>query len=516
MSIDDRPTIAAPDDDPYLWLEEIEGERALAFVEQQKPLTLQKFGDAGFAGDRDALADILDRPDNIPFISRRGGFVYNLWKDANNPRGLWRRTTLAEFRKPDPAWETILDIDRLAAEENEDWLFAGAQALPDSGARILSLSRGGSDAAVLREFDVETKAFVAGGFTLPEAKGGAAWIDADTLLLSSAYGEGMATTSGYARTVRLWRRGTDVRQAPVLFETAPEHMACYASVDRTGATPRVWFIEQLDFFNRNIWLGDEAGARQKLDLPTDAEMDCHRRLARGEAARRRGRSERRPTRPTPCSACRCRRFLAGERDFQILFEAGPRRALQHFFWTAGKLVLSILDELRPVFEVWTPAADGWTRGKLPGLPEIGVVDVWRLDADEAESNGDLLANIQDPLTPASLMLIEGIAAPVVLKRAPRTFSAEGLVVTQHEAISIDGERIPYVQTGPAAETGDAPVHLNAYGGFGISVTALLQFRARQAVARARRHQRHRQHPRRRRVRHALARRRPLCRQAAGA
>ena len=251
MSIDARPTIAAPDDDPYLWLEEIEGERALAFVEQQNARTLRKFGDDGFARDRDALADILDRPDNIPFIGRRGGLVYNLWKDANNPRGLWRRTTLAEFRKASPAWEIILDLDRLAAEENEDWLFAGAQALPGSSARIVSLSRGGSDAAVLREFDIETKAFVTGGFTLPEAKGGVAWIDADTLLLSSAYGDDMATTSGYARTVRLWRRGTDVRQAPVLFETAPDHMSAQASVDRTGATPRIWFAEQIDFFNRN-------------------------------------------------------------------------------------------------------------------------------------------------------------------------------------------------------------------------------------------------------------------------
>ena len=123
MSIDARPTIAAPDDDPYLWLEEIEGERALAFVEQQNARTLRKFGDDGFARDRDALADILDRPDNIPFIGRRGGLVYNLWKDANNPRGLWRRTTLAEFRKASPAWEIILDLDRLAAEETEDWLF---------------------------------------------------------------------------------------------------------------------------------------------------------------------------------------------------------------------------------------------------------------------------------------------------------------------------------------------------------------------------------------------------------
>ena len=122
-----------------------------------------------------------------------------------------------------------------------------------------------------------------------------------------------------------------------------------------------------------------------------------------------------------------------------------------------------------MFEVLTPSADGWTRATLPGLPEIGVVDVWRLDIEEAESNGDLLANVQDPLTPPTLMLIEPRKSPVVLKRAPRTFSADGLVVTRHEAISVDGERIPYVQTGPAGETGDAPVHLTGYGGFGISM-----------------------------------------------
>jgi prolyl oligopeptidase len=468
MSIDDRPTIAAPDDDPYLWLEEVEGERALEFVEQQSRLTLQQFGDAGFAADRDVLTAIYDRPDNIPYVTRRGCFLYNVWKDAGNPRGLWRRTTLEKFREPDPAWETILDLDKLAAEENEDWLLAWAQALPGSGRRIVSLSRGGSDAAVLREFDIDTQAFVTDGFDLPEAKGGAQWFDADTLLLSSAYGEGMATASGYARTVRLWRRGTDVDAAPVIFETAADNMGAYCDIDRTGALPRVWFVERLDFFNSRIWLGNEAGARSKLDLPTDIWMEAHQDWmvvklrtewsAAGQAYA-----------PDTVLGISLSAFLAGDRNFTVVFAPGLRRALQGFFWGAGRLVLSILDELRPVFEVWTPATDGWILTKLPGLPGIGVVDVWRLDAEEAESNGDLLATIQDPVTPPSLMLIEGTASPALLKRAPRTFSADGLVITQHEAISIDGERIPYVQTGPDVETGDAPVYMSAYGGFGHSV-----------------------------------------------
>ena len=162
-------------------------------------------------------------------------------------------------------------------------------------------------------------------------------------------------------------------------------------------------------------------------------------------------------------------FLAGERNFTVVFEPSPRRALQGLFWAAGKLVLPILDELRPVFEVCTPSPDGWSRERLQGLPEIGVVDVWRLDRHQSEANGDLLANVQGPLTPPSLMLIESVGRPAVLKQAPKTFSADGLVVTQHEAISVDGERIPYVQTGPGTETGDAPVYMSAYGGFGLAV-----------------------------------------------
>src|ERR1700738_3288725 len=431
MSSDDRPTIATPDDDPYLWLEEVEGARALAFVERQSRLTLQKFGDAGFAGDRDTLTAIYDRPDNIPYVTRRGDFLYNLWKDANNPRGLWRRTTLEKFRGPNPAWETILDLDKLAAEESEDWLLAWAQALPRSGRRIVSLSRGGSDAAVLREFDIDTKAFVTDGFVLPEAKSGAQWFDSDTLLLSSAYGEGMATTSGYARTVRLWRRGVDVDQAPVAFETAAANMAASCDIDQTGATLRVWFVERLDFFNHHIWLGNETGARSKLDLPTDIWMEAHRDwlVVKRRAAWTVGGKTRAADTVLGISLSA---FLAGDRNFTVVFEPGPRRALQGFFWSAGKLVLPILDELRPVFEVWTPSAHGWSRAGLPGLPEIGVVDVWRLDAHESESNGDLLANIQGPLTPSSLMLIERIESPTPLKQAPRTFYADGLVVTQPE------------------------------------------------------------------------------------
>jgi len=483
MSIDDRPTIAAPDDDPYLWLEEVEGERAVAFAEQQSRLTLQTFGDAAFAGDRDALAAIYDRPDNIPYVTRRGGFLYNLWKDSSHPRGLWRRTTLEQFRAPKPAWETILDLDKLAAEENQDWLLAWTQALPESGRRIVSLSRGGSDAATLREFDIDTKSFVAGGFVLPEAKGSAEWIDADTLLLSSAHGDDMATTSGYARTIRRWRRGTDVQQAKVLFETTTEHMAVYCSVDRTDAAPRIWFIEKLDFFNHNLWLGDERGARERLDLPTDAHSDFHRSWF-AVRPRKTWTLGTRTYAADTVLGMSLPAFLAGERNFEILFEPAPRRAVQHFFWTSGRLVISILDELQPAYEVWTPTADGWARTKLPGLPEIGVVDVWRFDAEDAESNGDLLAGSVETRTTD------------VFGRGPHSHAARG-DLDRRRAYSLCADRARH-QDRRSAGSYERLWRVWALG------KALLQFGAGQAVAGAWRHHRAGKYPRRRRVRHALA------------
>jgi prolyl oligopeptidase len=468
VAVDSRPTVAAPDDDPYLWLEEIEGERAVRWVAEQNALTLARFGGGGFAEDRDTLAAIYDRPDNIPHVARRGPHLYNVWKDDKNPRGLWRRTTLESFRRAEPEWEIVLDVDKLAAEEGEDWIWGGSSTVPGTHDRaILRLSRGGSDAVVLREFDTGFKAFVDGGFTLPEAKCWSEWLDKDTLLLAAALGEGMATTSGYARTVRLWRRGTDVAQAPVLFETTPDRMTVGAQFDRTQAEETVWFVERLGFLDANFWMGDRAGPKTKLDLPTDIAVEAHRGWL---VAKRRtawtvgGRTYP----PDTLLGISLAAFLAGGRDFTVLFEPGERRAMQQFFWANGRLVLSILDELKPVFEVLTPSAADWARERLTGLPEIGVVHVWRVDIEEAESNGDLFANVQDPVTPSSLMLMEPGRGPIVLKQAPRTFTAEGLAVTQHEALSVDGERIPYTQVGPATETGDAPVHLSGYGGFAIS------------------------------------------------
>ena len=466
---DPRPTLAAPDDDPYLWLEEVDGERALAWVETQSAATLTRFGDTRFAADRDTLAAIFDRPDNIPVIARRGTKVFNFWKDAAHPRGLWRTTTLDSYRGERPEWDILLDLDALAAREGEDWIWSGAATLPGSHDRaILMLSRGGADAVVLREFDLSSHDFVSAGFILPEAKGGAAWLDRDTLLLSSALGDGMATSSGYARTVRLWRRGTDPSTAPVIFETGADHMSVWADLDRQAEDERVWFVERVGFFDIVVWIGDRTGPKTRIDLPTDVQGQWHSGWL---AVKRRTQwtigGDTHP--PDTVLGISFPAFLDGDRRFTKLFEPTERRALQGLFWSGGRLVLSILDDLKPVFEVLTPSGVGWARQRITGLPDIGVAHVWSLDVRTEESTGDLLASAQDPLTPPSLYLIPPRAAPQLLKRGPQAFDPAGLAMARHEAISEDGTRIPYVQVGPPGNTGEAPVHLSGYGGFGISM-----------------------------------------------
>src|SRR3984893_9438374 len=317
---DPRPTIEAPDDDPYLWLEEIDGERALAWVEAQNSATLARFGDTRFAADRAPLAAIFDRPDNIPVIARRGAKVFNFWKDAEHPRGLWRATTLDSYRNKEPDWEILLDLDALSVKEREDWTWSGAATIPGSHDRaILMLSRGGADAVVLREFDLASHEFVAGGFHLPEAKGGAAWLDRDALLLSSALGEGMATSSGYARTVRLWRRGSDPLTAPIIFETGADRMSVWADVDRDTEDERVWFARRLGFFDEIVWIGDRTGPKTRIDLPTDASGEGHRGW---RAVKRRTPwtigGETHP--PDPVLGVSFAAFLAGDRRFTKLFE----------------------------------------------------------------------------------------------------------------------------------------------------------------------------------------------------
>ncbi len=460
--MDPRPTLAAPDDDPYLWLEDVDGARALAWVEAQTARTLQRFGGKAFARDRDALAAMWDRKDKIPLVTRRGGEVYNFWVDADHKRGLWRRAAWPAYRDGEPDWEILLDLDALGAAEGEDWVWAGATMRPgDRALALLSLSRGGGDACVLREYDLDKKTF--GGFLAPEAKQSAEWVDADTLVLCSAHGA--ATRSGYARTARLWRRGEAFEAARIMFEGEADDISVFAGLDRSVEPPRWLFGRRTSFFAYQLQLG-EVEPRVRIDAPDDADKDVH-----GAWLLVQTRTPWTLGAETHPAGALLAAPLGRDAPFTVLFAPGERRVLETYAWVGDKLLLSLLDDLAPTFELLTPA-EGWRREPLAGVPEVGVVSVSRLDAFARESNGEALVFAQSPITPMEMRLVdlsaESPSAPTVLRRMPALFDASSLIVTRHEARANDGERIPYVQVGPAKGDGAARVHLYGYGGFEVS------------------------------------------------
>src|SRR5688572_26753136 len=247
---------AGDPEDPYLWLEEVEGEKALDWVRARNVVSQGELGAAtGFAELEAKLLEILDSKEQIAWPTERAGWWYNFWKDADHPRGIWRRTTPEDYRRPEPAWEVLLDVDALGKAEGVNWVWHGADCLPPAYERCLvSLSRGGSDADVVREFDIPSRTFVEGGFALPEAKGGAGWIDLDHVYVSTDFGEGSLTTSGYPRQVKEWERGTPLSSATLVFEGQATDVSAYGGRDHSEGYVRDLFGRSPTFFtNEMFW-----------------------------------------------------------------------------------------------------------------------------------------------------------------------------------------------------------------------------------------------------------------------
>ena len=262
--------------DPYLWLEDITGEDALAWVRRRNEPTLAELCGEEFERMRAEALEVLDTDARIPYVRRRGEHLYNFWRDAANPRGLWRRTTLDSYRSAAPAWDVLIDVDELARADDENWVWAGADVIePDHTVALISLSRGGSDAAIVREFDMRTRQFVTNGFELPEAKTQIAWEDENTVLLGTDFGEGSLTDSGYPRLVKRWKRGQRLEDAETLFSAANTDVIVAASVDRTPGFERTMLRRAIDFFNDEVYelRGDEF---IRIDAPTDATVSVHR------------------------------------------------------------------------------------------------------------------------------------------------------------------------------------------------------------------------------------------------
>lgn len=463
---------AVANDDPYQWLEDVNGDKAIAWVREQNAKSEAELAATPqFRKLESDIRAILDSTAKIPGVEKIGPYYYNFWKDKDHERGLWRRTTLAEYRKPDPKWETILDLDALNRAEKENWVWHGADCLkPDYARCLIALSRGGSDADVTREFDLAAKAWVKDGFFRPEAKGGMGWIDRDTTYVYTDFGAGSMTPSGYPRIVKQWSRGTPLSKATKVYEGQPEDMYIAAGRDLTPGFQRDFVQRTIAFYNDELYLRGSDGTLAKVDAPNSAIKSVHKEwllLELRDPYEAGGK-----TWPSGALiATKFDDFMAGKRDFTELFAPTDNTSLAGSSWTKDHLVLNVMEDVKNKLTVLTPGEGAWARKPLAGPPTIGTVSVGAVDADESDA---VWVTATDYLTPTTLAIadVSGDAAPEVLKSNPQFFDATTHVIEQHFATSKDGTRIPYFLVKPknAKNDGATPTLLYGYGGFEVSMT----------------------------------------------
>jgi prolyl oligopeptidase len=459
------------DDDPWLWLEDVDSERALDWVRDRNAETEHALTALpGYPALRARLKTILDARDRIPYVGHHDGRFYNFWRDADHERGIWRRTTLDEYRTPQPAWETVLDLDALARSEAENWVWAGVSFLEPHGTRCLvSLSRGGGDAHVVREFDVAARAFVNDGFTVPEAKTSVGWIDADTLFVATDFGPDSMTASGYPRVVKSWRRGTSLEEATLVYAAQPDDLSASAWVDPTPGYTRQFVLRQVDFYASELFLRDAGDGRlTTIAKPADANAFALRDQLIVEL-RSDWTIDGRTWPQGALLAIGFDRFMAGARDFDVLFAPSATTSLDGIGATRTALFLTILDNVKNRVVEWHRDGGRWQRRDV-AVPGMGALHVSPVDEYESDQ---VFLTVTDFLTPSSLYLMDaGSDARTLLKSMPAFFDAAPYAVSQFAARSPDGTNVPYfvVMRKDVPLDGTHPTLLYGYGGFEVSLT----------------------------------------------
>jgi prolyl oligopeptidase len=467
MSMTPLQSLAGEPVDEFQWLEDVTGARPLAWVEERNAESKHELTESEqFQALNQRILEILDSEARIPAIGKVGELYYNFWRDAKNPRGIWRRTSLAEYRQEKPHWETVLDLDALGNAENVKWVWHGAQALrPDYKLALVSLSRGGSDAGVVREFDLVAKSFVKDGFALPEAKSQIAWRERDSVFVATDFGPGSMTQSGYPRIVKEWRRGTPLAEASVVYVGQPADMGVSAYRTLTPGFERDVVVRRPGFWTSEVFVR-EGSKLTKIAKPDDAVAALHRQwlLLRLRTDWTTG------AKTFPAGALIATDFAAfvrGERAFDTLFQPGERKSLGGFSPTLHHILVDELDNVRSRIYLATHRDGKWERTPLPGVPEIGSVSV---DAVDADLSDDYFLETTGFLTPNTLSIgTAGDGPAELLKRLPEYFDAKGLEVSQHEAKSSDGTRVPYFEVARSdfKKDGKLPTLLYGYGGFEV-------------------------------------------------
>ncbi len=453
--------------DPHLWLEDIEGEKALEWVEARNTEslgTLQGLPEYQSLYDRNLA--VYDSVEAIPYPTIRGDYLYNFWRDAKNERGLWRRTTVEEYSKDEPTWETLLDLDELAKNEDENWVWHGANCLhPDYQRCLISLSRGGADADVTREFDIPSREFVKDGYYLPESKGGASFIDMDSVFVNTDFGEGSMTASGYPRIAKLWKRGTALSEAKTLYEGTSDDIGVFSTLIHTSEKDYPMVVVAPTFFTNIHYLLKE-GELKKLDIPDDADLEAifQNQLLIGLKSdwERDGKTWKQGT----LVSIDIDKLLMGEGQVSVVVKPDSRSAISSVNRTKDMVLVNRMEDVRNRLDAYSLVDGKWISRQIdaPTMGNIGVTTT-------SEDSNFFYFTYTDFLTPTTLFQAEGVSKPVQAKSLPAFFDESPYKVEQHFVKSSDGTRVPYflVSAKDIELNGKNPTLIYAYGGFEVSL-----------------------------------------------
>ncbi len=454
----------AQDNDPYLWLEEVENEKALNWVEEWNEKTLDVLtSQPGYQEMYERDLEIYNSTDRIADPAIYKNYIYNFWQDQEHERGIWRRTTMESYLGTDPNWEILLDLDDLSKKENEKWVFKGVTGLfPDYDRFLISLSKGGGDAVVIKEFDVNSKSFVENGFFVPEAKGSASWIDQNTIMVSSDFGNGL-TTSGYPKQVKIWKRGTDLKNAKLLFEGNENSVGIWGSaLHDKNKTYRI-VMENTTFFTSDFYMV-ENDKLIKLDVPNDIEMST---IFNGQVIfQLKSDWEVNNTvfKQGAVISINYDDLINNRKNFELIVQPDDRSSVTELTTTENTLLINMLSNVKSELYAYS-RNDKWQKEKI-NAPDFGSIS---LSSSDHFSN-NYFFYFQNFLEPSTLYLGNAQTGKIEkVKSMPAYFPAENYKVQQFEATSKDGTKIPYfvVSSKSLKMNGKNPTLLYAYGGFEV-------------------------------------------------
>lgn len=456
--------------DPYQWLENVDDDKALEWVESMNESTLDVLKNVPqYSTIYERSLEINNSSERIPSPSVVGDYVYNFWQDGDHVRGIWRRIEKSSYVQGGEDWEILLDLDEMMESDGIKWVFKGAEGLyPDYERFIINLSKGGGDATIKREYDVNSKSFVEGGFELDESKGGANWLDINTLLVSVDFGEGTMTTSGYPNQVKIWKRGTNISEAKLVHEGNTSDVACWAySSYREGKL--IAGVYQMITFYTGKFYSYVNGEMIPLDLPEDSEFEGvmkNRALVSLKSAWTVGNET---FLQGSIVSLNYQKLLEGEHDVNLVVKPDSKSSINSTSMTKNYLIINLLNNVKSELYRYSFDGENWSGMKL-NAPELGSIITGSTD----DNSDEFFYYYMNFLTPSTLYYANATEDEhIALQSLPDFFDASKYKVWQEEAKSKDGTMIPYFVVGPKdmKMEGRNPTLLYAYGGFEVSLIA---------------------------------------------